>query len=382
MISLARLLPSHRLLSTSLSRPLTSLTSFSHSARLFASRAPRPTMSSSPITKIVRFTSADGATHLGEPISGTEDAHILTGDLFNPSSLQRTGEKKAISKYLTPFDPVSLPCVGLNYSDHVSESKMDAPKTQPMIFYKSVASARSLHSLSHSIHIVPPAASHHFARSLCCARSVIAHGETVIIPKCCQKKPEVDWEAEVSPHLPSPPILPLPLSSLSNPAPFPSPQLVVVIGKRCKDVKAADALSYVLGYCNGNDVSARDEQLLHERSNGQFCRAKSFDTFAPIGPYLLLASAVPDPQSLPISLTVSGHRYQNANTSQMIFNVARIIEFLSESATLLPGTAIFTGTPAGVGLGMKPERIYLKPGDVMEVTIGDMGVLRNPVQNA
>ena len=156
---------------------------------------------------------------------------------------------------------------------------------------------------------------------------------------------------------------------------------MVVIGKRCKNVSASHALSYVLGYCNGNDVSARDEQLLRERSNGQFCRAKSFDTFAPLGPHLVLASAVKDPQALPISLTVNGKRYQDSNTAQMIFGVARIIEFLSESATLLPGTAIYTGTPAGVGMGLKPDKIYLKPGDVMEVSIGEFGTLRNPVAN-
>ena len=154
-----------------------------------------------------------------------------------------------------------------------------------------------------------------------------------------------------------------------------------MIGKRCKNATESTALSYVLGYCNGNDVSARDEQLQRERSNGQFCRAKSFDTFAPLGPYLVLASAVPDPQSLPISLTLNGRPMQTSNTQQMVFSVARIIAYLSESATLLPGTAIFTGTPAGVGMGMKPDKVYLKDGDVMEVTIGELGTLRNTVAN-
>ena len=104
-------------------------------------------MSSSPITTIVRFVAADGATHLGEPIAGTEDANLLSGDLFTPSSLQRTGQRAAISKYLTPFDPVSVPCVGLNYKDHAHESGMELPK-KPMIFYKSLASAAL--SLVHS----------------------------------------------------------------------------------------------------------------------------------------------------------------------------------------------------------------------------------------
>ena len=142
MLCRARLLSSHRLLSvssSSLRKPLVALASFSLSARFSSTRPPRAGMSSSPITKIVRFVSADGATHLGEPIDGTEEANLLTGDLFTPSSLQRTGQKAAIAKYLTPFDPVSVPCVGLNYKDHAHESGMDLPK-KPMIFYKSLAS--------------------------------------------------------------------------------------------------------------------------------------------------------------------------------------------------------------------------------------------------
>ena len=276
---------------------------------------------SSPITKVVRFIGPDGATHLGEPIPNSSDAHVLTGDLFSPASLHRTGQRLPISSFLSPIDPVSLPCVGLNYRDHAHEAHMDLPK-KPMIFYKSIA-------------------------------STLSHLSPIIIPRCCQSKAEVDWEAE----------------------------LVVVIGRPCKNVSEAEALSYVLGYCNGNDVSARDEQLLKERSNGQFCRAKSFDTFAPLGPHLVLAEAVPDPQVLPISLTVNGKAMQTSNTEQMVFSVAQIIAFLSEAATLLPGTAIFTGTPAGVGMGMKPDKIFLKPGDVVEVTIGDLGTLRNEVQN-
>ena len=107
-------------------------------------RAPRSAMSSA-VTKIVRFQTTDGTTHLGEPIPGTEDAHILTGDLFTPSSLQRTGAKAAIGRYLTPFDPVSMPCVGLNYKDHAHEANMDLPKN-PMIFHKNIASAPPLPS--------------------------------------------------------------------------------------------------------------------------------------------------------------------------------------------------------------------------------------------
>ena len=166
---------------------------------------------SSPITKIVRFTTADGSTHLGEPIDGTEDAHVLTGDLFTPSTLQRTGAKATIRKYLTPLDPISMPCVGLNYRDHAHEANMDLPKA-PMIFHKNIASANlPLHPPPVASPLQPSLADWALAVVVAVHRSVAAHGDTVVIPKCCQKKPEVDWEAEVSPTPPPPPSIPFPL---------------------------------------------------------------------------------------------------------------------------------------------------------------------------
>jgi 2-keto-4-pentenoate hydratase/2-oxohepta-3-ene-1,7-dioic acid hydratase in catechol pathway len=153
-------------------------------------------------------------------------------------------------------------------------------------------------------------------------------------------------------------------------------ELAVVIGKPCKNVKAADALSYVLGYTCGNDVSARDWQL--KWGGGQWCRGKTFDTFCPLGPCLVTADEIPDPQALAIRTILNGETVQDWNTNDMIFSVAQIIEFLSASNTLPPGTVILTGTPHGVGMASKPPR-WLKPGDTVTIDIEHIGQLTNLV---
>lgn len=151
-------------------------------------------------------------------------------------------------------------------------------------------------------------------------------------------------------------------------------ELAVVIGKKAYNVELADALDYVAGYTCLNDVTDRDSQT----RDGQWSRSKSFDTFGPVGPRLVAASSIPDPQALSITARLNGEVVQSANTSQMVYSVALLIEFLSQGMTLHPGDMIATGTPSGVGADRNPP-LFLAPGDVIEVGIDGIGVLTNPV---
>ncbi|MEO0669087.1 MAG: fumarylacetoacetate hydrolase family protein [Pseudomonadota bacterium] len=153
-------------------------------------------------------------------------------------------------------------------------------------------------------------------------------------------------------------------------------ELGVVIGKTCKYVSKRDALDHVAGYCIVNDVSEREFQ---QNLTGQWTKGKSCDTFGPTGPYLVTRDEVADPQNLAMALDVNGQRMQTGNTSTMIFSVAEIIEHLSGLMTLHPGDVISTGTPPGVGDGMKPQT-YLKVGDVMELEIEGLGRQRQEVK--
>ena len=173
--------------------------------------------------------------------------------------------------------------------------------------------------------------------------AVIAPGEPVVLPATSK---QVDYEAE----------------------------LAVVIGRRAKNISADRAYDHVLGYTAFNDVSARDFQF----ADGQWQRGKSCDTFAPMGQTIVTTDVVPDPQKLWIKLTLNGQTMQDSNTDQMIFGVARLIEFLSETITLEPGDVIATGTPSGVGFARNPP-VFLKPGDEMEVNIEVVGGMNNPV---
>ncbi|SDY89598.1 2-keto-4-pentenoate hydratase/2-oxohepta-3-ene-1,7-dioic acid hydratase (catechol pathway) [Jannaschia faecimaris] len=154
-------------------------------------------------------------------------------------------------------------------------------------------------------------------------------------------------------------------------------ELGVVIGKACKYVDEADALDYVAGYCVINDVSERHFQT---QLTGQWTKGKSCDTFGPTGPWLVTRDEVGDPQNLGMYCDVNGKRMQTGNTSTMIFTVAQCISHLSQLMTLHPGDVISTGTPPGVGMGMKPEPIYLKVGDVMELGIDKLGSQRQEVR--
>ncbi|WP_172293109.1 fumarylacetoacetate hydrolase family protein [Pseudoruegeria sp. HB172150] len=154
-------------------------------------------------------------------------------------------------------------------------------------------------------------------------------------------------------------------------------ELGVVIGTKCKYVSEEDALDYVAGYCTLNDVSERHFQA---KISGQWTKGKSCDTFGPTGPWLVTKDEVEDVQNLDMWLDVNGKRMQTGNTKTMIFTVAQIIAHLSQLFTLHPGDVISTGTPPGVGLGMKPDPVYLKEGDVMELGIKGLGEQRQTVK--
>jgi 2-keto-4-pentenoate hydratase/2-oxohepta-3-ene-1,7-dioic acid hydratase in catechol pathway len=175
--------------------------------------------------------------------------------------------------------------------------------------------------------------------------AVAAHQQPIVLPKLSK---QVDYEAE----------------------------LVVVIGRGGRHIRREQAIEHVAGYCCGHDVSARDWQL--HKPGGQWLLGKSFDTFAPFGPELVTADEIPDPGNLRIQLRINGRTMQDSSTRQLIFSVAELIAYISGVCTLEPGDIIFTGTPPGVGVARRPP-VFLQAGDVVEVELERIGVLRNPV---
>jgi 2-keto-4-pentenoate hydratase/2-oxohepta-3-ene-1,7-dioic acid hydratase in catechol pathway len=175
--------------------------------------------------------------------------------------------------------------------------------------------------------------------------AIRASGDPIVLPRVSQ---EVDFEAE----------------------------LVLVIGRGGRYIPAAKAREHIAAYCCGNDVSARDWQL--RKPGGQWLLGKSFDSFAPIGPALVTADEVPDPNHLTIQLRLNGQVMQDSTTAQFLFPVEKLVEYVSTVCTLAPGDLIFTGTPPGVGFARKPP-VWLKPGDIVEIQIECLGVLKNPV---
>jgi ureidoglycolate lyase len=169
--------------------------------------------------------------------------------------------------------------------------------------------------------------------------AIIGPNDDVIIPKTSLKP---DWEVELG----------------------------VVIGKKASNISKEEALDHVAGYCVINDLSERHYQ---QERGGQWTKGKSCDTFGPIGPWLVTPDEVPDPQNLAMWLEVDGHRYQNGSTKTMIFGVAHIVAYLSEFMSLLPGDVISTGTPPGVGMGIKPSPVWLKPNQTMRLGIEGLG---------
>jgi 2-keto-4-pentenoate hydratase/2-oxohepta-3-ene-1,7-dioic acid hydratase in catechol pathway len=168
---------------------------------------------------------------------------------------------------------------------------------------------------------------------------------------------------------------PIRLPSVSSEVDYEA-ELVVVIGHEGKSIPESAALDYVAGYTCGHDVSARDWQL--RKPGGQWLLGKTFDSFAPIGPCLVTADEVPDPGHLDIALRRNGETLQDSNTHQLIFTIPQLVAYISQVATLKPGDLIFTGTPPGVGAARKPP-VFLQPGDVVEVEIEKLGILRNSV---
>jgi 2-keto-4-pentenoate hydratase/2-oxohepta-3-ene-1,7-dioic acid hydratase in catechol pathway len=151
-------------------------------------------------------------------------------------------------------------------------------------------------------------------------------------------------------------------------------ELVLVIGRTGRHIAESDARGHIAAYACGNDVSARDWQK--EKPGGQWLSGKSFDTFAPCGPWMVTADEIPDPGKLGIRLRLNGQVMQDSNTRELIFSVNRLVSYISQFCTLHPGDLIYTGTPSGVGMGRNPP-VYLKSGDVTEVEIEEIGVLRN-----
>lgn len=243
-----------------------------------------------------------------------QGAEPLKGKLY--AGLEPTGERIRVSKWLAPVAPVNIFCIGLNYRAHADETGAPPPE-HPVIFMKPTT------SLAHP-------------------------GDPILIPASCHQGPEVDFEAELG----------------------------VVIGRTAKDVPSTSALEYVLGYCCANDISARRWQK--HGGGGQWVRGKGFDSFCPLGPVLVTAEEIPDPQRLAIRCDLNDRQMQQGSTGDMIFPVAELISRLSRDTTLLPGTLILTGTPAGVGFTRQPP-VFLAPGDRVRVSIEGIGTLENQV---
>ncbi len=243
-----------------------------------------------------------------------DTAEILSGDLYQ--GLQPIGESASVKKLLAPLEPSNILGIGLNYHEHAKETGKDISEN-PILFMK------------------PPAA-------------VTNPGDPIRLPKCSVWGPEVDFEAE----------------------------LAVVIGKAALDVPIESALDYVLGYTCANDVSARRWQK--HGGGGQWVRGKGFDTFCPLGPVLVTADEIPDPQQLQIRCILNGEVMQDGNSGDMIFSISTLISELSRDRTLAPGTVILTGTPPGVGVARNPP-LFLSDGDAVTIEIERIGRLSNPV---
>ena len=226
-----------------------------------------------------------------------------------------TSDPVTLGHRLAPIVPPCIVAVGLNYAKHAAEGGK-APPERPMWFMK-----------------MPGALQHPDA--------------PILLPRH-QATTQADYEAE----------------------------LAIVIGRTARNLSRADAINYVLGYTCANDVSARDWQ--REWGGGQFCHAKSFDTFCPLGPVLVTPDELTQPNALRIRSFLNDRVMQDSSTSDMIFDVPSLIEFLTADKTLPAGTVILTGTPEGVGFARQPP-VWLQPGDIISIEIEQIGTLTNPV---
>ena len=225
-----------------------------------------------------------------------------------------TSKEAEIKKLLPPIIPVNILALGINYKKHGDETAMSYPD-QPILFLKATT-------------------------------SIVGHKEPIVLPAA---GPDcVDYEAE----------------------------LAIVMGKKAKNIMPDKAMDYVMGYTCANDVSARDWQF--DKQKGQWARGKSFDTFCPLGPWIVTKEEIDDPNNIGIRCIINGQTVQESRTSEMIFNVQDIVSNLSRSMTLLPGTVILTGTPDGVGFTRQPP-LFLKAGDLVSVEIEKIGTLINEI---
>ncbi|EAW11134.1 fumarylacetoacetate hydrolase family protein [Aspergillus clavatus NRRL 1] len=279
----------------------------------------------SPFSRLVRFLAKDGHVYYGDAIlpAGTSDiakvkkARVIQGDIFGQHSVtDQVSEIKMLLAPLARKDIRTVRCLGLNYEQHAKESNLPTPK-YPVLFYKPVT-------------------------------SIAGPVDDIPVSTMAQEGEGLDYECE----------------------------LVIVIGKEARDVSESRALDYVLGYAVGNDVSHRDWQI--KRGGGQWGLGKGFDGWAPFGPGIVSSQLIRDPNSLNITTKLNGKTVQSSSTKDMIFHVAKIVAFLSQGTTLLPGDLIFTGTPQGVGMGRKPA-LWLKDGDQVEVSLEGVGSCVNQV---
>jgi 2-keto-4-pentenoate hydratase/2-oxohepta-3-ene-1,7-dioic acid hydratase in catechol pathway len=225
-----------------------------------------------------------------------------------------TAKEALIVKLLAPLVPVNVLALGINYKKHGDETAMSYPE-QPILFLKATT-------------------------------SIVGHEGLIVLPTAGPD--HVDYEAE----------------------------LALIIGRKAKNIKPDEAMDYIMGYTCANDVSARDWQF--EKQKGQWARGKSFDTFCPLGPWIITKDEITNSNNLSIRAILNGQVVQESKTAQMIFNIREIVSNLSKSMTLLPRTVILTGTPEGVGFTRQPP-LFLKAGDVISVEIEKIGTLTNKV---
>lgn len=264
-----------------------------------------------------------------------------------PAVLDADGQIRDVSGHMPDFDGLSMAPESLNAVRALDLSKMPvvAPDTRIGAPLAAVPNFYAI-GLNYARHaaeagMTAPAEPILFSKA---STTLAGPFDPVVLPRGAQK---ADWEVELG----------------------------VVIGRDAFQLAEADALDHVAGYCVVNDLSERAYQM---DRGGQWIKGKSLPGFGPIGPWLVTADEVPDPQALALTLDLNGQRMQEGGTDDMIFSVARIISHLSQFMRLVPGDIIATGTPAGVGMGMKPQR-FLRPGDVMELEVAGLGRQRQTV---
>jgi 2,4-diketo-3-deoxy-L-fuconate hydrolase len=271
------------------------------------------------LLKLVTYSVNGGEPRVGS-LEGEEIRPLAHEDMIefieyggSPEPGEDTASLAEACVHAPVAGPQKVIGIGLNYEDHAAETGADIPE-KPIVFAKY-------------------------------ANAVIGPGEAIRIPPITE---QADYEAE----------------------------LAVVIGRTARNVSESEALDYVFGYTNANDVSSRDLQF---SEGGQWTRSKSIDTFCPLGPYIATADEITDPQDLSIRCILNGEVMQDGTTSKMIFSVAELVSFLSQGMTLVPGDVIVTGTPPGVGSARDPQ-VWLKAGDEVSIEIEGLGTLTNPVE--